>query len=348
MIKHILAFVACIALSITASAGNVEQNAYTFAFTGDIMMGTTFPAVQLPPQEGRQLLVDAAPILQRADFAAGNLEGTLFDGGNTDKRISKVCYAFRTPPAFAPRLSEAGYDFLSLANNHSMDFGKEGAESTMNVLRKQQIAFSGIDGYGEFAIVERRVVKIGVCAFGHNGYTIRHQNLTRVRDIITRLCAECDIVVVSFHGGAEGATARRLPYGKETFLKEDRGSLRNFAHFCIDAGADIVYGHGPHVARAVELYKNHFIAYSLGNFCTPYGISLSGISGYAPLLELEVTRDGRFLSGRIHSFIQRRGIGPRLDSTHRAAREIAALTHDDIMHPRIRVANDGTIVRIGS
>ena len=69
----------------------------TVAFTGDIMMGTTYPSVQLPSQEGRQLFVDAASILNRADIAAGNLEGTLCDGGETHKKISKVCYAFRTP-----------------------------------------------------------------------------------------------------------------------------------------------------------------------------------------------------------------------------------------------------------
>lgn len=98
------------------------------------------------------------------------------------------------------------------------------------------------------------------------------------------------------------------------------------------------------MARAVEVYKHHFIAYSLGNFCTPYGISLSGISGYAPLLELKVSRDGRFLGGKIHSFIQRWGVGPRLDSKHHVAAEIAQLTREDIAQPHVMVKPDGTLV----
>lgn len=330
--------------SLVAQTSHREDKSYTLALTGDIMMGTTFPKMQLPPFEGRQLFVHAAPILKKADFAAGNLEGPLCDEGETDKKPSKSTYAFRTPTCFAPRLREAGFDFLSLANNHAMDFGIDGAKSTMQQLRQQRISFSGIKGYASYAIVERNGVKFGVCAFGHNGYTYRHQEIRQVREIITQLCSLSQVVVVTFHGGAEGKDARHLPYGTETFYEEDRGSLREFAHFCIDAGADVVFGHGPHVARAVEVYKHHFIAYSLGNFCTPYGISLSGISGYAPLLELKVSRDGRFLGGKIHSFIQRWGVGPRLDSKHHVAAEIAQLTREDITQPHVMVKPDGTLV----
>lgn len=307
------------------------------------MMGTTYPSVQLPPHEGRQLFVDVRPVLEHADIAAGNLEGTLCDGGESTKRKSKTSFAFRTPTSFAPRLREAGYDFLSMANNHANDFGPAGIRSTMACLDAQGIRYAGLKGYPDHAIIERNGVKYGFCAFGHNGYTLLHRDLDTVRRIITQLVNECDIVIVSFHGGAEGAAHNRLPYGKEIFLGEDRGSLREFAHFCIDAGADIVYGHGPHVTRAVELYKDHFIAYSLGNFCTPYGISLSGISGYAPVLELNVTRDGRFLNGRIHSFIQRRGQGPRLDKTHRAAREIRRLTLLDMPANHLHMTDDGAL-----
>lgn len=308
-------------------------------------MGTTYPSVQLPSQEGRQLFVDAAPILSRADVAAGNLEGTLCDGGDTHKKISKICYAFRTPTSFAPRLSEAGFDFLSMANNHAHDFGEVGIRSTMQCLDRLGIKYSGIKNFPDHAIVERNGVKYGFCAFGHNDYTYRHQDIDQVRQIITTLANACDIVIVSFHGGAEGASKARLPYGKEVFCGEDRGTLRQFAHFCIDAGADVVYGHGPHVARAMEVYKEHFIAYSLGNFCTPYGISLSGISGYAPLLELQIDSAGRFQGGKIHSFVQHRGQGPRIDSNYAAAREISRLTKLDFPHGLLQVGADGTLSR---
>lgn len=307
------------------------------------MMGTTYPSVQLPPQEGRQLFIHTAPVLQKADIAAGNLEGTLCDGGTTHKVMSKASFAFRTPTAFAPRLKEAGYDFLSLANNHANDFGAAGISSTMNCLKAQGIAYAGIKDHPASAVIRRGNVTYGFCAFGHNAYTYRHQNLDKVRQIITDLVNRCDVVIVSFHGGAEGSAHARLPYGTETFYGEDRGSLRDFAHFCIDAGADVVYGHGPHVVRTVELYKEHFIAYSLGNFCTPYGMSLSGVTSYAPILELSLTPDGRFLSGQLHSFIQSRGVGPQPDFQHRAAKEIKRLTQLDMPHTPLIITDYGLI-----
>ena len=102
----------------------------TIAMTGDIMMGTTFPSTQLPPNDGRDIFMDTKEITSRADLAVGNLEGTLCDGGTTKKKPGPNCYAFRTPTKFGPRLTEAGYDFLSMANNHANDFGQFGIEST--------------------------------------------------------------------------------------------------------------------------------------------------------------------------------------------------------------------------
>lgn len=107
--------------------------------------------------------------------------------------------------------------------------------------------------------------------------------------------------------------------------------------------ADVVFGHGPHVVRAVELYKEHFIAYSLGNFCTPYGMNLLGISGYAPILELSLTRDGRFFAGQLHSFVQRRGVGPQPDFQHRAAKEIKRLTALDVPETPLIISDYGLI-----
>lgn len=130
------------------------------------------------------------------------------------------------------------------------------------------------------------------------------------------------------------------------FLGENRGDLRTFTHFCIDNGADVVYGHGPHVVRAVELYKGHFIAYSLGNFCTPYGVNISEISGYAPVLQLNINaEDGTFVDGKIHSFIQQRGKGPRRDKQNLVAKEIKSLTNADFSNPKLNIAADGTITK---
>lgn len=309
------------------------------------MMGTTYPSVQLPVQEGRQLFVHVAPLLQRADLAFGNLEGAICDGGETKKQ-GKNSYAFRTPVQFALRLSEAGYNFLSLANNHTNDFGLSGIQSTMQSLDHIGIRYAGIAGMCETAQLQHHGLRIGVCAFGHNAYTLEHTDLALVGRILKKLAAETDLVVVSFHGGGEGRNYRHLPQGQEICYEENRGSLREFAHFCIDNGASLVYGHGPHVVRAVELYKNRFIAYSLGNFCTPYGMNLSGVSGYAPVVTVSMRADGTFLSGKIHSFIQYPGKGPRKDPSCRAAREIKTLTEQDVPNTPLRIREDGTMTRI--
>ena len=330
----------------------------TFAFVGDIMMGTTFPSRMLPADEGRNLFRDAKDILSRADIAAGNLEGTLCDGGQTKKKVSSICYAFRTPTSYSHLLKEAGFDFLGMANNHANDFGLEGIISTEKELDALGIGRAGIAGRQEYAIVEIPLgnvsrseelpaprIKVGFCAFGHNSYTITHTDTANVSRILKKLRPQVDLLVVCFHGGAEGAKASHLPQGKELFLGENRGSLRQFAHQCIDLGADIVYGHGPHVPRCIELYNDKLIAYSLGNFCTPKSVSLKGISGYAPLLEVKVSGEGRFLEGKIHSFIQQPAIGPRLDGQHRAAQLIRDLSASDIVHPQLTISASGDIRR---
>jgi len=333
-------------LSLTlAFIGIIPLHAQTLniAMTGDIMMGTTYPSIMLPAHDGRDLFRDAKDILEDADLTVGNLEGAICDGGRSTKGTGPNSYAFRTPTSYGHLLKEAGFDFLSMANNHANDFGLEGIESTERVLEEQGILFSGIAGRIESAVIERKGLKIGLCAFGHNSYTLKHTDLTTVGRIVDDLVSRCDLVIVSFHGGAEGRTKNHLPNGPETFLGENRGSLRQLAHFCIDHGADVVYGHGPHVVRAMEVYKDRFIAYSLGNFCTPYNVSLTGISGYAPVVEININADGSFIDGKIHSFLQTRGIGPRKDDAGSVAREIRNLSNADIPQSQATIDAQGNI-----
>ena len=321
----------------------VHAEELTIAMTGDVMMGTTFPSVMLPANDGRDLFRDAKDILTRTDLTVGNLEGAICDGGRSTKGNGPNSYSFRTPTSYGHLLKEAGYDFMSMANNHANDFGEEGILSTELVLREQGILFSGIAGRIESAVIERKGMKIGLCAFGHNSYTLKHTDLNTVGRIVDELANSCDLVIVSFHGGAEGRTKSHLPYGPETFLGENRGSLRQLAHFCIDHGADVVYGHGPHVVRGVEVYKDRFIAYSLGNFCTPYNVSLTGISGYAPIIEITIDGDGSFKSGKIHPFLQTRDIGPRYDAAGSVVKEIRQLSMTDLPQSQAEIDREGNI-----
>jgi poly-gamma-glutamate capsule biosynthesis protein CapA/YwtB (metallophosphatase superfamily) len=322
-----------------------QSDTLTIAMVGDVMMGTTYPSMMLPENEGKDLFKDAAAILKRADLTLGNLEGTLCDGGQSTKGSGPNSYSFRTPTSFAPRLKEVGFDYMSMANNHANDFGQTGIESTEKCLQEQGILYSGIEGRVESAVIERGGKKIGLCAFGHNSYTLKHTDLNVVGRIVDDLVGRCDLVIVSFHGGAEGRTQSHLPQGSETFLGENRGSLRQLAHFCIDHGADVVYGHGPHVLRCAEVYKGRFIAYSLGNFCTPYNVSLTGISGYAPLVEIKIDpKTGQFLKGQVYPFIQTRGIGPRTDKTGAVIREMKQLTESDVPQSQAKIDDQGRIL----
>jgi poly-gamma-glutamate capsule biosynthesis protein CapA/YwtB (metallophosphatase superfamily) len=274
----------------------------------------------------------------------GNLEGTLCDGGESTKDGPNQ-YAFRTPTTYGQWLKDAGYDFLSMANNHANDFGTEGIASTEQVLREQGILFAGLKGRTESSILKWKNIRIGLCAFGHNPYTLNHtdEHMATVKRIIDTLKQQADIVVVSIHGGAEGQRYSHLPDSMEIFFDEKRGHLRQLAHTCIDHGADIVYGHGPHVTRAIEVYNGRFIAYSLGNFCTPYGMSLIGISAHAPVVVISIDDEGRFLEGKIHSFLQIKGVGPRKDKTNAVVRQIKALSEEDVPASEARIDDDGNI-----
>jgi len=156
--------------------------------------------------------------------------------------------------------------------------------------------------------------------------------------LVNRLKRRHDIVLVSFHGGAEGEAALHLPFAEEHYYGERRGDVVAFARRAVEAGADLVIGHGPHVPRAMELYRGRLIAYSLGNFATYQGMSVSGRKGLAPLLEARLDSRGRFIEGRIHSFVQQRPQGPVRDTQQRAAQLIARLSQQDF--PRASLAFD--------
>ena len=338
-----------VAMALGAEAVPARADTLTVAMTGDIMMGTTYPTTRLPANDGRDLFADTAPVLREATLAVGNLEGALCDGGTSTKKGGANSFAFRTPTSYAHLLEEAGYDFLSMANNHSNDFGDTGILSTEKSLDGCGIAYSGLTGRREWTVVERGGVRWGLCAFGHNLKTLKHADLGKVKEILDTLKAHSDLIVVSFHGGAEGSDKGHLPYGREVCFGENRGELRTFAHFCIDNGASVVYGHGPHVTRCVEVYKGRFIAYSLGNFCTPYGMGLSGTLGYAPVITVRVlSTTGEFVDGRIHPFIQRSGVGPRRDPSGVVTRHIKALSDADVPGSEAVVQEGGEISRLRS
>lgn len=319
---------------------------FTIIGVGDMMLGTNYPSASyLPPNGGRDLLAGVREILSSADITFGNLEGTILDKGGTPKRCNNpsACYVFRSPESYVQHFVDAGFDFLSIANNHTGDFGAVGRERTKAALKEAGIAFAGLAGSDEYAIVERNGVKYGMCAFAPNRGTCSIHDLAGARQIVGKLAESCDIVIVSFHGGAEGASHQNVPRRPETYFGENRGDVYKFSHAVVDAGADIVFGHGPHVTRAMELYKNRLICYSLGNFCTYGRFSLNGPAGIAPIVSVAVDRDGAFLEGQLTPVYQQKSHGPRIDGQRRAINTLIELTRADFPETELLITKEGKL-----
>lgn len=313
----------------------------TIAAVGDIMLGTDYPKNHLPDDDGVSFLAPATPVLEAADVTFGNLEGVLMDGGEPVKSCKnpQACFLFRTPARYARHLKQAGFDVMSLANNHAVDFGELGRSETMRALASQDILHSGREG----DIASWRVGghRLAMIAFSPTKSSHSLLDIEIAAAHVAGLAAEHDIVLVSFHGGGEGPDALHIPFGEEFYLGEPRGDLVNFCHAVVDAGADLLIGHGPHVPRAMEIYNERLILYSLGNFATYYGISVEGRKGLAPIVTVTLDEKGRFLRGKVTSMVQRRPQGPLPDPSHHAYELMRTLTVEDFGPNEIRFTERG-------
>lgn len=321
----------------------------TIAAVGDIMLGSTsINDTFLPPNDGADILKEVTPILSAADIAFGNLEGPLLEGGKTEKcpPNSTRCFAFRSPTRYGKLLKSAGFDVLSLANNHAADFGDFGRVSTRKVLDELGIKHAGSDKE-QFAmtIVESKGKRVAFIGFAHNSLVPNVNDLTFAKQLVEQANKKADIVVVSFHGGAEGTGAQRVPQATELFGSEKRGNLPLFARTVIDAGADLVLGHGPHVLRGMELYKDRLVVYSMGNFATYGMFTLKMETALTAIFEVKMAADGKFMSGKLHAGEQLGRGGPTLDKSGRAIRKIRELSTMDFGKNAPKIADDGSFTK---
>lgn len=333
---------------ISADTVAVKPDSVSIAAVGDIMLGTSYPDKStLPPDSGKMSFVNAVKQLH-ADVTFGNLEGTLLDTGapaHYKLHLLSKAYLFRMPVSYGQVLKQAGFNVLSLANNHIGDFGDRGRLSTMKTLDSCGINYGGQLNH-PWAIFKIKGITYGFCAFAPNSNTLSILDLSASRRIIKKLKKQCDIVIVSFHGGGEGVAFEHVPFKMESYFKEKRGDVRAFAHSAIDAGADVIIGNGPHVNRAMELYKKRLIAYSLGNFCTYKSVSVVGVCGLAPLLKIYVNQKGEFLNGRIISFKQTHYKGLISDTLNMAAIRVKHLTQTDFPQSGLSISTKGLIVPV--
>jgi hypothetical protein len=260
-------------------------------FGGDVVLGNNFLVDDIPTSWDKEYFAGVRDLIGPADLAFANLEGVLGERGQTTKNpAGGHQFAFRFPARYAQLLKQEGFDVVNIANNHAFDFGESGLNDTQENLEKAGIAFVGPREHA----ASLKVGKLNVTMLGY-GYSPRFGSIFELEqdaEQVRQAKARGDYVIVTFHAGAEGPAAVWHEYKEELFFGENRGNVVAFARAMVDAGADLVIGHGPHVLRAVECYKDKPIAYSLGNFVGVGGLSAKKMAAVSALLQVEVNEHG--------------------------------------------------------
>lgn len=322
----------------TSSKSPPSTATITLSAVGDTMLGST---PTLPPDPGSYLAGVRRQL--RGQIVFGNLEGTLTDQtiGKCGATPSSSCFQFRAPPSFATYLKQAGFTILSNANNHSYDFGPQGQADTVDALHRAGLAQTGLPG--EITVLRVGGLRVAFVGFAPYSDTAPLNDPSVAAALIRRADQRADIVVAAIHAGAEGTAAQHLTGRTEYYVGENRGDPEAFAHMAVDDGADLVLGSGPHVLRAMQIYRGRLIAYSLGNFAGYHNFTLEGVLGVSAILHMTLAADGRFRSGSITS-LRLVGAGqPEIDPSGEGARVIAQLSRDDLGSRGVRITASGRI-----
>jgi len=303
------------------------QESISLSATGDIVMGNAPGSL---PSNGGKGFFDGVKKDLTADLVMGNLEEPLTDDTGRSKCGvgSTGCHQFRAPPGYAKHLKDAGFELLNMANNHGNDYGPDGYRNTQDALEQQGLKHTG--AVDQITVVDVEGVKVAVVGFSSYAWNNSLIDITGGKALIAKAAKQADIVVVQVHMGGEGAAKTRVKPGTEMFLGENRGDPIKFAHAMIDAGADLIVGHGPHVLRAMEFYKGRLIAYSLGNFAGGGGtLSRGGALGLGAVLKVNLAPDGTWVGGQLVSTAMNSAGKPVTDKGNDSAAMVANLTKQD-------------------
>ncbi|MCF7918779.1 MAG: CapA family protein [Candidatus Cloacimonetes bacterium] len=308
---------------------------------GDIMPGTNYPSERyLPVGDGSGLVSHKVRgQLLGADILCGNLEGCFLDAGEPSER-KKGKFLFRIPEKLGSVLTFNGFDLLSLANNHAGDFGDEGRYNTQRVLDSLGIEYAGFLEKPA-AIIEHDDYRVGFLALAPFRGCLSDWQRYFVEAIIDSLSLETDLIIASIHYGGEGEDFLHIKNEDEIYMGENRGNPVAVAHWLVDCGVDLINGHGPHVPRAMELYKGRLIAYSLGNFITWGRFYLEGeYRPLAPVLQVYYDKEGNFIYGNIISCRQNYEQGVDIDADRKAAQVLQELSETDFPGTKLRFLVD--------
>jgi poly-gamma-glutamate capsule biosynthesis protein CapA/YwtB (metallophosphatase superfamily) len=321
------------------AGGNPE---FTLSAVGDVIMGAA--PTGLPPNNGHGFFDDVAAGLH-SDLQMANLEQPLTDDTGVGKcpasTAGRTCFQFRSPPSYAGVLKEAGFALVNLANNHAYDFGPAGHTNTRKALDAAGVKYTGPPGM--ITVVDVKGIKVAVLGFAPYPWANDLINISKGQDLVRQAKSQADIVVIQVHMGGEGADHTHVKPGTDMFLGENRGDPIAFSHAMIDAGADLVIGHSPHVIRAMEFYKGHLVAYSIGNFAGYHALGYTGVVGITEILRVTLRRDGSYVGGTIVPTHMVAPGAPRLDPQRQAVSLTSSLCKSDFPTTGARIGTDGSV-----
>jgi poly-gamma-glutamate synthesis protein (capsule biosynthesis protein) len=271
--------------AIPMAGGQGEREGAVLAFLGDVVPGRSME-LQIERYGAGYPWRGLAPMLHDADLALANLECVLSTQGTALRKP----YVIRAHPSAGHTLAAAGFDLVSLANNHTLDYGVGALEDTLAVVDSLDLMAVGagrtVEEAYRPAIVELNGVRVAFLAYAGAYWQgsadmpvsdrIAWGDPAAVAEHVAAVREEADVVVVIVHAGKEYA---RKPSDSQVAV----------AHAAVDAGADLVVGHHPHVTQTVERYRGALIVYSLGNalFDIPLQAAMQG-----DLLRVQVSRHG--------------------------------------------------------
>ena len=269
--------------AIAAVAEKLKKQAeeeFTIFAVGDIMLSRRVGETMV--KKGYDYpFAKMKELISGADLSFGNLESPMKKGNP----VPTGSFVFRADPENAESLNRAGFDIVSLANNHMLNQGADGLLKTFGYLSTQNVKYCGaaasVDNLSA-TIVTVKAAQVGfLCySYGPDEYAagkdkpgIAIAGKEKIEKEVLALKGKADIIIMSLHDGIE-------------YQHTSSKHQQELARAAIDAGADIVIGHHPHVVQEVEKYKNGYIFYSLGNFVFDQMWSLDTRQGLAVKLTL--------------------------------------------------------------
>lgn len=329
----------CMQATITASAdfttGKTARSCLRFrppvmlGWSGDMTLGSSYGH---PPAGGSRLFSAVDDLLRQPALMIGNYEGTLSYGGTSRCSGGPLCFIFQAPPSRAKVLDRAGYDVLNLANNHGLDKGLSGRNQTIAALKKVGIPAAGLPH--KVTVVQVEDTKVAIV-----GISPYPGLLPMTPPVVSAQVAAAkrrgDVVVVLMHAGLEGARGAHVPRGSD-----NNAQTYAATHAAVDAGADVVFGSGPHVVRGVERYRGRYIIYSSGNFAGWHNFALNRLTSQSGIIHVSMTYDGHATTARWHGV---RLSGPGIPVRDRSVvRRVAALSRADFGRRGARFSRGGT------